>query len=163
MTATFPDERARLAALDELAILDTPREQIYDDVVHLAATICDTPIAVINFIDADRQWGKALVGMDDSEAPRDVSFCARASDLVGRFAGDEFVVLCPDLAEESTVGEIARRLGDAVAQPATVGDGTAVARGSDVVEDLLRRADHSMYRAKRAERGSGSAGLSSVG
>ncbi|HTZ85143.1 MAG TPA: sensor domain-containing diguanylate cyclase [Solirubrobacteraceae bacterium] len=72
-----PNEQERLATLRELAILDTPPEQIYDDVVHLAATICDTPIAVVNFIDADRQWGKALVGLEDSEAPRDVSFCAR--------------------------------------------------------------------------------------
>ncbi|HUA73893.1 MAG TPA: sensor domain-containing diguanylate cyclase [Solirubrobacteraceae bacterium] len=72
-----PNEQERLATLRELAILDTPTEQIYDDVVHLAATICDTPIAVINFIDQGRQWGKALVGLEDSEAPREVSFCAR--------------------------------------------------------------------------------------
>jgi diguanylate cyclase (GGDEF)-like protein len=72
-----PNEQERLATLRELAILDTPPEQIYDDVVQLAATICDTPIAVINFIDQGRQWGKALVGLDDSEAPREVSFCAR--------------------------------------------------------------------------------------
>src|ERR1700761_6711822 len=71
------DEQARLAALHELDILDTPAEQIYDDVVQLAAAICDTPIAIINFIDADRQWGKALVGMDSSDAPREASFCAR--------------------------------------------------------------------------------------
>lgn len=72
-----PNEQERLATLHELAILDTPPEQIYDDVVKLAATICGTPIAVMNFIDSDRQWGKALVGLEDSEAPREVSFCAR--------------------------------------------------------------------------------------
>src|SRR5215470_6647582 len=72
-----PNEQERLATLRELAILDTPPEQIYDDVVQLAATICDTPIAVINYIDQGRQWGKALVGLEDSEAPREVSFCAR--------------------------------------------------------------------------------------
>ncbi len=71
------NEQERLATLRELAILDTAPEQIYDDVVRLAATICDTPIAVINFIDQGRQWGKALVGLEDSEAPREVSFCAR--------------------------------------------------------------------------------------
>ncbi|MHB8234007.1 MAG: diguanylate cyclase domain-containing protein [Solirubrobacteraceae bacterium] len=77
MVAFPSDERRRLAALKDLAILDTPAEKIYDDVVLLAATICDTPIAVINFIDADRQWGKALFGLDRSEAPREDSFCAR--------------------------------------------------------------------------------------
>lgn len=77
---TFPvpaNEAERLAELHALAILDTAPEQLYDDVVTLAAAICGTPTAIINFVDADRQWGKALVGMEDSEAPRSVSFCAR--------------------------------------------------------------------------------------
>ena len=73
-----PDEAARMASLRDLAILDTAPEQIFDDVVTLAAAICGTPIAAINFVDEDRQWGKALVGLDSSEAPREASFCARA-------------------------------------------------------------------------------------
>jgi len=71
------DESARMASLRELAILDTAPEQIYDDVVALASAICRAPIAVINFIDDDRQWGKALVGLESSEAAREDSFCAR--------------------------------------------------------------------------------------
>ena len=71
------DESERLATLRELEILDTEPEQIYDDVVALAAQICDMPIAIINFVDAERQWGKALVGLESSEAPREASFCAR--------------------------------------------------------------------------------------
>ncbi len=59
MSSTLHDEPARLAALHELEIIDTSPEQIYDDVVQLAATICETPIAIINLIDSDRQWGKA--------------------------------------------------------------------------------------------------------
>lgn len=73
-----PNEPARLAALQDLEILDTPAEALYDDVVTLAAAICHTPMAIINFVDADRQWGKALIGLESSEAPREVSFCARA-------------------------------------------------------------------------------------
>src|SRR6476659_2101361 len=83
------DETARLRSLRELDILDTAREQVYDDVVALAAAICGTPIALINFVDADRQWGKALVGLESSEAPREASFCARA--IVG-----EDVLVVPD-------------------------------------------------------------------
>jgi diguanylate cyclase (GGDEF)-like protein len=71
------DEQERLAALHELEILDTPPEQPYDDLVQLAAATCRTPMATINFIDAERQWGKALVGLESSEAPREHSFCAR--------------------------------------------------------------------------------------
>lgn len=77
---SFPvpaDEPARLAALRFLAILDTEREPLYDDVVQLAAAICLAPVAVMNLVDGDRQWGKAMVGLADSEAPREDSFCAR--------------------------------------------------------------------------------------
>ncbi len=69
-------EEDRLAKLRALEVLDTPPERVYDDIVKLAALICDMPIAIINFVDADRQWGKALVGLEDSEAPREASFCA---------------------------------------------------------------------------------------
>ena len=72
-----PNDAARLAALYDHEILDTEPEELYDDIVRLAAAICDAPIALINFVDADRQWGKALVGLDSSEAPRSESFCAR--------------------------------------------------------------------------------------
>ena len=72
------DEPGRLAALRELKILDTVPEQIYDDVVALAAEICDTPIAMINFVDSERQWGKALIGIESSVSTREASFCARA-------------------------------------------------------------------------------------
>jgi diguanylate cyclase (GGDEF)-like protein len=71
------DEQARLAALHELRILDTAPEEIYDDVVALAAEICEMPIAMINFVDGDRQWGKALIGLESSESTRDASFCSR--------------------------------------------------------------------------------------
>jgi diguanylate cyclase (GGDEF)-like protein len=77
------DESERLATLYGLRILDTAPEQIYDDVVTLAAQICDVPIAIINFVDAERQWGKALVGLKSSEAPREASFCARTIQQVG--------------------------------------------------------------------------------
>jgi diguanylate cyclase (GGDEF)-like protein len=79
VTVTVPsNEAARLAALRDLAILDTPAEAIYDDVVALAAAICHTPMAIINFVDADRQWGKALIGVESSDMPREQSMCSRA-------------------------------------------------------------------------------------
>jgi signal transduction histidine kinase/CheY-like chemotaxis protein len=72
------NEPRRLAALHRYSILDTLPEQVYDDVVHLAAQICDTPIALISFVDADRQWFKARFGLDAAETPREVAFCAHA-------------------------------------------------------------------------------------
>lgn len=76
MNAFSSDETARLAALRDVEILDTAPEQPYDDLVALAAVICDMPIAAINFIDSDRQWSKAVVGLKSSDVARDTSLCA---------------------------------------------------------------------------------------
>ncbi len=79
MTAPLPpNEGARLEALERYAILDTPEEQIFDDVARLAAGICRTPIALISFVDRDRQWFKAHIGLDLTQTPRDQAFCAHA-------------------------------------------------------------------------------------
>lgn len=72
------DEAERLKALASYEILDTEPEQAFDDVVQLIARICETPIAVVNLIDADRQWFKAEVGLGVSETPLATSFCAHA-------------------------------------------------------------------------------------
>lgn len=71
-----PRQAERLAALRSYGILDTAREEDFDEVVALAAQICDVPISVINFIDADRQWFKAEVGLGVRETPIDTSICS---------------------------------------------------------------------------------------
>lgn len=72
------DEHARQATLDAYRILDTPREAAYDDLVAIAAAICDVPMAVITLIDRDRQWFKSIQGLDAAQTPRDIAFCAHA-------------------------------------------------------------------------------------
>ena len=71
-------EAARLEALRQYKILDTPSEQTYDDITALAAFICDVPIALISLVDLNRQWFKSKVGLDVNETSRDVSFCSHA-------------------------------------------------------------------------------------
>ena len=73
-----PDESERLADLRGIDVLDTPPEQAYDDLAHLAAQICGTPIALVSLVDSDRQWFKARVGLEAAETARDVAFCAHA-------------------------------------------------------------------------------------
>ena len=43
---TSDDETSRLTTLHRYRILDTPAEQVFDDLTALAAAICETPIAL---------------------------------------------------------------------------------------------------------------------
>jgi diguanylate cyclase (GGDEF)-like protein len=82
----------------------------------------------------------------------------RADDVVARFAGDEFCVLLRN-ASSATVQAVAQRIVVALSTPfAVAGDlvsiaasvGGAVHRVGEPAEELLRRADRTMYRAKQA-------------
>jgi len=72
------DEVCRLESLRGLRILDSSCEQGFDDIAHLAALMCDAPVAVIAFIDERRVWFKAQIGLELDEIPRDDSFCVHA-------------------------------------------------------------------------------------
>ncbi|WP_161595920.1 ATP-binding protein [Flavisphingopyxis soli] len=87
------EERARLAALDSYAVLDTAPEQAFDDIARLAARLCGTPSAFVSLVDRDRQWFKARVGVDPSETPRNIAFCDHA------IRGDA-VMIVPDTARD---------------------------------------------------------------
>jgi diguanylate cyclase (GGDEF)-like protein/PAS domain S-box-containing protein len=91
-----------------------------------------------------------------------LSDAVRPADTVGRFGGDEFVVLCEDVVDEPMALRIAGRLARVFAEPFSLeGDDVHLASASigvvlrdgaqDDPEELLRDADAAMYRAK--ERG----------
>ena len=72
------DEVRRLGALRDCDLLDTPPEAAFDRLAALAADLFDTPIGLVSLVDEDRQWFKARVGLDETETPREWSFCAHA-------------------------------------------------------------------------------------
>lgn len=77
--ATIPhDEESRLAALAQQGILDTQDEAEFDALTRLAAELCNAPIALISLVDRDRLWFKSRIGLDVTEIPRDLGFCAHA-------------------------------------------------------------------------------------
>lgn len=69
-------EKLRLQDLHAYSILDTDIEESFENLVDLAASIQDCPMAAISFIDEDRQWFKAERGLNIKETSRDIAFCA---------------------------------------------------------------------------------------
>ena len=77
MNAPLPDnETRRLGVLRQYDILDTPPEQAFDDLTRLASLICQTPIALITFVDAERQWFKSKMGLEATGTAREIAFCS---------------------------------------------------------------------------------------
>ncbi|MBT2551058.1 EAL domain-containing protein [Arthrobacter sp. ISL-65] len=82
----------------------------------------------------------------------------RDGDTVGRFGGDEFVVICENLQMCGAQG-LAERIKEATRQPfdvdgrqiyLNVSVGIALAEAEDTAESMLQGADAAMYRAKSA-------------
>ncbi len=100
MRARQPENAGvRLATLESFEILDSEREASFDEVVDLAARICDVPVALVSLVDRDRQWFKASVGMERSETPLGESICAHA------ILSDEDVVVIPDTALDARTAD----------------------------------------------------------
>jgi diguanylate cyclase (GGDEF)-like protein len=85
----------------------------------------------------------------------------RAGDAVARFGGDEFVVICEEVAGRDEAMQIAGRIRESLAHTYRLSSGEAsvaasvgiaMEDGQETVDDLLRDADMAAYRAKELGR-----------
>jgi GAF domain-containing protein len=75
---TDSDESKRQRELDRYRVVDTLPDEAYDDIVRVAAAVCEVPTALVSMIDRGRQWFKARTGFDRPETRRDEAFCDHA-------------------------------------------------------------------------------------
>jgi diguanylate cyclase (GGDEF)-like protein len=85
----------------------------------------------------------------------------RAGDVVARWGGDEFVILCPSVHDTDAATRIAQRICDSLHEefrigpgPVTIGIsvGVALDDGQPLPDLLIKDADAAAYRAKDAGR-----------
>ena len=65
----------RLKVLENLAILDTAPELVFEDLTRAVAQTFGVPMSMVNLLDADRDWFKACIGLPITESPASTSFC----------------------------------------------------------------------------------------
>jgi EAL domain-containing protein (putative c-di-GMP-specific phosphodiesterase class I)/GGDEF domain-containing protein len=90
----MPNEEARLDALRQLNLLDTPPSETFDRITRMAAQIFDLPIAAVSLTDSDRQWFKSRVGVDHMSIPREQAPCAQVAEQAG-------TLVVPDLLADA--------------------------------------------------------------
>ncbi|WP_223269899.1 GAF domain-containing sensor histidine kinase [Nostoc sp. 'Peltigera membranacea cyanobiont' 213] len=107
-TMPCTNELTRLKAVYQFQGLDAVPNRALDDLTALAADLCQTPMALVSFIGADRQLVKSKVGITLTEIRRDFAFCnytIRQSDVFvipdtladPRFATNPFVINAPNI------------------------------------------------------------------
>jgi len=72
------NDAQRLEALGSYDVLDSAPGEAFDCLTRLACRHFGVPIALVSLVDQNRQWFKSKQGLDESETPRGVAFCAHA-------------------------------------------------------------------------------------
>jgi EAL domain-containing protein (putative c-di-GMP-specific phosphodiesterase class I)/GGDEF domain-containing protein len=86
-------EAVRLAALQDLRLLDTPASESFDRITRMASQLFNLPSAAVSLTDHDRQWFKSRVGIDVVSMPREGAPCAEVTNT-------RDVLVLPDIAQD---------------------------------------------------------------
>ncbi|AFT77805.1 putative GAF sensor protein [Alteromonas macleodii str. 'Black Sea 11'] len=82
-------EKARIAALESLDILDTSPSEQLDELTKTVQEEFNAKTCLVSLVAEDRQWFKSRQCMDATETPRNISFCTYA------IAEEEYLIV-PD-------------------------------------------------------------------
>jgi diguanylate cyclase (GGDEF)-like protein len=159
----------RLAFLDHLTEL--PNRRFVEMSLGTALIECQVhkdPFGVLAF-DLDRfksindSFGHACGDRALQEVAKTLAGSLRPTDTVGRWGGDEFLAIVPNVNHE-ILSELAERcvvmvahislpVSDAVTVSLSISTGATLAHPGETAEELIRRADDLMYRSKTSGRG----------
>ncbi|MCC4588983.1 GAF domain-containing protein [Xanthomonas melonis] len=119
------DEASRQQVLDGYRIVDSLPEDTYQDIVQVAASLCETPIALMSLVDRDRQWFKARLGVALQQTDRSQAVCDHA------IREPNALMEVPDLTQDPRFRDISVVTGDTGARfyagmPLVTSDGVAL-------------------------------------
>ncbi|NJC28987.1 GAF domain-containing protein [Xanthomonas arboricola] len=119
------DEASRQQVLDGYRIVDSLPEDTYQDVVQVAASLCNTPIALMSLVDRDRQWFKAQLGLGMQQTDRSQAVCDHA------IRSPEQLMEVRDLRQDSRFADVSVVTGETGARfyagmPLVTSDGVAL-------------------------------------
>lgn len=160
------ERRAHYDALTGLPNRALFRDRLEQGIRH-AADSANGEIALL-FIDLDRfKEVNDLLGHDGGDAlliraAQRISACVRPGDTVARLGGDEFTVILTETSELAHIEQTAQQILDTLSMPFHIKSQQVQVAGSIGIarypadardsEELMRNADHAMYRSKAGGR-----------
>ncbi|MEG3083737.1 sensor domain-containing phosphodiesterase [Sphingomonas sp. PB2P12] len=83
-------EKARLDALHQLKLLDTPSSESFDRITRMASQIFNLPVAAVSLTDRDRQWFKSRVGISHDSISRSKAPCSQVAESTSPLVIEDF-------------------------------------------------------------------------
>ena len=98
-------EKKRIETLYSYHLIGDEANKQFDSLVNLAASICNTPLALLNLIDANTQWTISCFGDFQDNGPREGSLCNHTVALSKPLVVDDLSKDGRFMLNKSVVGE----------------------------------------------------------